>query len=59
MRRLGKDRPGSAPFNHDEVVSLVSVLLSFDNFDALAGAGRTPEEVTPMMQKLARLVVGA
>ena len=56
VRRLGKAR--STPFDHDEVVNLLCVLLSFDNFDALAGKSRTPEGVTPMMQKLARLVVG-
>jgi hypothetical protein len=39
-------------------VNLLCVLLSFENFDALAGESRTPEDVTPMMQKLARLVAG-
>jgi AcrR family transcriptional regulator len=62
VRRIGKDgagrEGGSAPFDHEDAVNLLCVLLAFDNFDALAGESRTPEDVTPMMQKLARLVVG-
>ncbi len=42
----------------DELVNVLFVLLSFDNFDAIAGE-RTPDGVTPVVQGLVRAVVGA
>jgi AcrR family transcriptional regulator len=57
VRRLGKT--ASSPLPEGEVVNVLFVLLSFNTFDALAGAARTPEEVTPILQRMARMVVGA
>lgn len=54
-RRLGT----RSPLPEGEVVNVLFVLLSFNTFDALAGEARTPEAVTPVLQRMARLVVGA
>ena len=37
---------------------LVQTLTSFETFDVLAGPSRSPEEVTPVLLRLARLAVG-
>jgi AcrR family transcriptional regulator len=42
-----------------ELVNVLFVLLSFETFDALAGDSRTPSDVTPLLQRMARLMVGA
>jgi AcrR family transcriptional regulator len=55
-RRLGAN--ATSPLPAGEVVNVLFVLLSFDTFDALAGEGRTPAEVTPLLQRLARLALG-
>ena len=39
-------------------MNVLFVLLSFETFDALAGESRTPTDVTPVLQRMARLVVG-
>jgi AcrR family transcriptional regulator len=57
VRRL--DKAQSSPIPAGEVVNMLFVLLSFDTFDSLAGESRTPADVTPLLQRLARLVVGA
>jgi AcrR family transcriptional regulator len=41
-----------------ELVNVLYVLLSFETFDALAGEERTPLDVVPLVQKLARGVIG-
>jgi hypothetical protein len=46
------------PLPSDELVNVLFVLLSFETFDAMAGENRTPTDVTPLMQRMARLVVG-
>jgi AcrR family transcriptional regulator len=56
LRRFGADR--HSPIPDREVVNVLFVLLSFDSFDALAGPDRTPEDVTPIVQTLARMVMG-
>ncbi len=48
---------GKAPA--EEVTAQLQVLTSFETFDALAGADRTPEEVVPLVQRLARAAVGS
>ena len=56
MRRLGEDARPLVP--REEAVTVVSVLLSFDTFDALAGPDRTPDDVVPTVQQLIRGVLG-
>ena len=46
------------PENFDETVNFLHTLLSFENFDTLAGPTRSLEEVAPMVQRLARAVPG-
>ena len=41
-----------------ELVNVLFVLLSFETFDAMAGENRAPVDVTPLLQRLARLIVG-
>jgi AcrR family transcriptional regulator len=55
-RRLGTS--ATPPLPSAELVNVLFVLLSFETFDALAGEGRTPTDVAPLMQRMARLVVG-
>jgi AcrR family transcriptional regulator len=55
-RRLGT--LATSPLPAAELVNVLFVLLSFETFDALAGDGRSPSEVTPLLQRMARLVVG-
>jgi AcrR family transcriptional regulator len=56
MRRLGDDARPVVP--RDEVVNVIYVLLSFDTFDAIAGAERTPEDVVPTVRQLVRGALG-
>jgi AcrR family transcriptional regulator len=57
VRRLGPSH--TAPVPAGELVNVLFVLLSFQTFDALAGEGRTPKEITPLVQRLVRLAIGA
>jgi AcrR family transcriptional regulator len=41
-----------------ELVNVLFVLLSFETFDAMAGENRAPVDVTPLLQRMARLIVG-
>ena len=56
MRRLGDAARPTVP--RDEVVNVIYVLLSFDTFDAIAGANRTPEDVVPTVRQLVRGALG-
>ena len=56
VKRLGKHKAPIVPVT--EAVNVLFVVLSFENFSAIAGPDRTPEEVIPVMQKLARGIVG-
>ena len=56
VRRLGKQAKPIVP--RDEVVNVLFVLLGFDTFDAFAGPERMPDQVVPMVQGLARGVLG-
>jgi AcrR family transcriptional regulator len=42
----------------DEVVNVLYVLLSFETFDAFAGERRTPADVTPVVARIVRGVLG-
>jgi AcrR family transcriptional regulator len=55
-RRLGASAKPSLPAG--EVVNVLFVLLSFETFDTLAGETRSPADVTPVLQRMTRLVVG-
>jgi AcrR family transcriptional regulator len=56
VRRLQSQAKPIVP--RDEVVNVLFVLLGFDTFDAFAGPERTPDQVVPMVQRLARGVLG-
>lgn len=42
----------------EETVSLLFTLTSFESFDTLAGQSQTPEEVAPLILRLARAAIG-
>jgi hypothetical protein len=58
LRRLREQlgRPDDAAF--DATFDLLYTLTSFESFDSLAGPMRTPEEVVPLVSRLARLILG-
>jgi AcrR family transcriptional regulator len=58
VRRLAKDlrRPKAKEIN--DVVDVLYTLTGFPTFDVLAGDTRTPEDVAPVVQRLARAAVG-
>ncbi len=56
VKRLGKQK--DTRVSPTEMVNVLCVLLSFENFNAIAGPDRTPEQIVPTMQKLARGIVG-
>lgn len=56
VRRLSKDIKPVVP--RDEVVNLLFVLLSFQNFDAIAGKDRTPTDIVPLMQRTVHALLG-
>jgi AcrR family transcriptional regulator len=41
----------------DDTVDLLHTLISFECFDVLAGKTRTPEDVAPIIQRAARLIL--
>jgi len=41
-----------------ETVDILFALISFENFDLLAGPGRTPEKVAPLVKRAATAIVG-
>ena len=43
---------------HTELVNTLFVLLSFDTFDAIAGPSRTPNDVVPIVRRIAYAVLG-
>ena len=56
LRRLGDRAQPTIP--RDEVVNVIYVLLGFETFNAFAGERRTPEDVTPIVRRLVRGVLG-
>jgi hypothetical protein len=50
------DRP--APEVLDEAIDVLQMLSSPETFDTLAGEARSPEDVTPIVQRLARAALG-
>jgi AcrR family transcriptional regulator len=52
------DQQGSPPAElQPDVIDMLFTLTSFDTFDTLAGAAKTPEAVVPLVQHLARAAV--
>src|SRR5262249_51485964 len=41
-----------------ELVNVLYVMLSFDSFDAIAGPSRSPNDVVPILRRLAHAVLG-
>jgi AcrR family transcriptional regulator len=54
VRRLVEKYGKPAPEAVDEIVNILFTLLSFECFDTLAGHTHSIEEVTPVVQRLAR-----
>jgi AcrR family transcriptional regulator len=54
--RLPKGR-GRQTQSVDDTVDLLHTLISFESFDVLAGQTRTPEDVAPIIQRAARLIL--
>jgi AcrR family transcriptional regulator len=46
-------------FSFDDTVEILQTLTSFETFDALAGENRTPLEVVPIVQKIARAMLAS
>ena len=53
IEKYGKPAPEAI----DEIVNILFTLLSFETFDTLAGSTRSIEEVSPLIQRLARAVL--
>lgn len=58
VQRLPGRGASAAGHDVDSTVEALFALTSFAFFDALAGPSRTPEQVTPIVQRLIRTVVG-
>jgi AcrR family transcriptional regulator len=54
VEKYGKPAPEAI----DEIVNILFTLLSFETFDTLAGSTHGIEEVTPIVQRLARAALG-
>jgi hypothetical protein len=53
QREGGTPPAGQCP----DATDLLFTITSFETFDVLAGAGKTPEALVPLVQHLARAVV--
>jgi AcrR family transcriptional regulator len=58
VQRLVEKYGTPAPEAVDEMVNILFTLLSFECFDTLAGPMRSIEEVSPVVQRLARAALG-
>lgn len=56
--RLAEQYGRPATSSLDEAVDMLYTLISFECFDTLAGPIRSTEEVTPILQRLARAALG-
>jgi AcrR family transcriptional regulator len=56
--RLLRGRGRASPPDVEEAVNLLWTLTAFETFDALAGPTRSPEDVVPVVFRLACLVLG-
>ncbi len=58
VQRFVEKHGRPAPEALDEVINVLFTLIGFECFDTLAGPTRSIQEVTPMMQRLARAALG-
>jgi AcrR family transcriptional regulator len=58
VQRLVEQCGQPGPEEFDETVNILYTLTSFETFDTLAGATRSLEEAVPVVQQLARAVLG-
>jgi AcrR family transcriptional regulator len=58
VQRFAEKHGGPAPEALDEAINVLFTLIGFECFDTLAGPTRSIEEVTPMIQRLARAALG-
>jgi AcrR family transcriptional regulator len=58
VRRLADQRGGPAAEASDETVDILHTLTSFETFDTLAGTTRSPADVAPIVNRLARAALG-
>jgi AcrR family transcriptional regulator len=58
VRRLVEKYARPTPEAFDEAVDVLYTLISFECFDTLAGSTRSLEEITPVVQRLARSALG-
>jgi AcrR family transcriptional regulator len=56
--RLQEGRGRPAPEMFDDIIDMLFTLTSFETFDTLAGTARRPVDVTPVVCRLARAVLG-
>jgi len=54
LRRLAQEHGKPAPRSLDEMVDVLFTLTSFETFDTLAGPDRSPVDVAPLVDRLAR-----
>lgn len=54
VQRLVAHRSRPDPASVDEAVDVLHMLTSFESFDTLAGPTRSPADITPLVQRLAR-----
>lgn len=54
VRRLAEKHGRPAPETQSDAVAMLFMLTSFESFDTLAGPARSPVDVVPLIQRLAR-----
>ena len=59
VQRLAKGRTGMTPAAAARTVDVLFVLTAFATFDTLAGTGRTPADVIPIVKDLVHCTLGA
>ena len=57
VQRIAQERGRPADEAIDETVNMLSMIVSFESFDLLAGPTRDIQEVVPQVQRLARAVL--
>ncbi|HEX9056349.1 MAG TPA: helix-turn-helix domain-containing protein [Ktedonobacterales bacterium] len=58
LRRLAAQRGRPTPEALDEAVNVLYTLTSFETFDMLAGTTHTPEDVVPVVRRIATAALG-
>jgi len=55
--RLQEEKKFQSEFSFEQAIEILQTLTSFETFDSLAGENRTPVDVVPIVQKIARSVL--